>query len=438
MYEDIQEKFYKVISYSQGITHPKIGDLFDRWRVAKQYFIEKFGGLIWESPETVTFPLDIKDRDNKVENFVSNTVLYRYSNYALARFIEYEKEGFFDNVVSLEYRTDDGEIIPKGMKLVKAFKFFEKDEYNLDKLQTSASILIQENKIEGKLCISVHPLDFISCSENQYNWHSCHALDGEYRAGNLSYMVDTNTIICYIKGDKDVILPNFPGDVPWNNKKWRMWLYVADEHNALMAGRQYPFSIGGVLDYVRRALFQKLNFSEYRWSKWHHDILREYTFQDGTNETVSCNDLLVIGGKFIPRTELITDKSNLHYDDLLHSSYYTPWYCWRTTTNAPIHFTLGGEVKCLCCENHEINDHEHMVCDYCDEGSTYYRCAICGERIHPDDVYWVGDDPICPSCFDEHCVTCARCGEYMYLDDANYDEESGEYYCDSCWSYYHD
>ena len=195
-YKEIQKQFNKVIYHSQGIPNPLTDELFERWAVAKEYFITKFGGLIWESPTMVTFPLDAKDRDNKVRQFVDNTVLYRYNNYELARFVQYEQDGFFDNVVSIEYRTEAGTVIPKGMKLVKAFKYFEKDEQILDAIQTAASILIQENKIEGKLCISVHPLDFISCSENQYNWHSCHALDGEYRAGNLSYMVDKTTVIC--------------------------------------------------------------------------------------------------------------------------------------------------------------------------------------------------------------------------------------------------
>ena len=437
-YKEIQKQFNKVITHSQSIYNPKTDDLFERWYEAKKYFIDKMGGLIWESPETVSFPLDAKDRDNKIKQFIDNTVLYRYSNFELARFITFEQEGFFDNIVPIEYRTEAGTIIPKGMKLVKAFKYFEKDENHLDAIQTAASILIQENKIEGKFCISVHPLDFISCSENQYNWHSCHALDGEYRAGNLSYMVDKTTVICYIKGDKDVILPNFPSAVPWNNKKWRMWLYLADEHNAMMAGRQYPFAIGGVLDYIWNHAITMFNYHYYNWTKWHHDIIRDYKYTDGTEETVRCNDLLVIGGKFIPRQDLVSDLSGLHYDDLLYSSYYTPWYCWRTITQAPIHFSLGGEVKCLECGKRNIENHEAMACDYCWGGNDDYdTCAQCGRRHHIDDMYWVGDDHLCQHCFDEYCVTCDRCGEYLYRDDAYYDEEDGCYYCNHCWNYYH-
>ena len=85
-------------------------------------------------------------------------------------------------------------------------------------------MILQEDKIEGTLCFSVHPLDFLSSSENTYNWRSCHSLDGEFCAGNLSYMADSATMICYLKSDKEEILPRFPEDIPWNNKKWRVFL----------------------------------------------------------------------------------------------------------------------------------------------------------------------------------------------------------------------
>lgn len=85
-------------------------------------------------------------------------------------------------------------------------------------------MLIQEDKVTGILCLSIHPLDYLSLSENTYNWRSCHALDGEYRAGNLSYMMDNTTVVCYLKGEDEAELPHFPAEVKWNSKKWRMLL----------------------------------------------------------------------------------------------------------------------------------------------------------------------------------------------------------------------
>ena len=98
-FNKVKEDFDKVISWSQGIYHPKSDQLLREWLNAKEYFIDKFGGLIWQSPEKVVFPMDPKDRDVKLNEFIENYVLYRYNNYDLARFLEQEKDGFFDNIV---------------------------------------------------------------------------------------------------------------------------------------------------------------------------------------------------------------------------------------------------------------------------------------------------------------------------------------------------
>ena len=434
-FDDVKLKFDKVVSWSQGINNPKTQSLLEKWQDAKSYYIDHFGGLIWQSPEKVTFPLDPKDRDTKLNNFIENYVLYRYSNFDLARFLEQEKEGFFDNVVVNEYKTNGGDIIPKGMKLVKAFRYFTDMDSHLEDLQQKASMIIQENKIEGYFCISVHPLDFLSASENMHNWRSCHALDGEYRLGNLSYLLDKCTMICYLKSEGDVKIPNFPGDVPWNNKKWRMWIHLADEHNALMAGRQYPFTIGGVLDYIKVALFNMFNFSTYRWTLWHHDIIKAYDFQDGTMERVDVEPTIVMQNSFTPIKKIIEDAPNAHhFNDLLYSSYYTPWYCWRMSSGVPVHFTIGSAVDCLACGNHVIDVPDTFLCDYCDDRRC---CNNCGTRVPEGEGYWVEGDLLCQDCFDEYAVECADCGEYVYRSNAYWDEDDEEWYCYYCYKNNH-
>ena len=63
----------------------------------------------------------------------------------------FQKKGFFDNKVVEEYVTELNEIITKDTKLIKAFKYFIKDKEILNDLQSRASRIIQENKVEGKL-----------------------------------------------------------------------------------------------------------------------------------------------------------------------------------------------------------------------------------------------------------------------------------------------
>ena len=196
----IKEDFDKVITYSQYIPDPKTDRLFDVWLECKRDFIELFGGkYIYEFPEKVSFDLGPKEKHDRVIRFAGQVASqWGYTN--LADFIEKQEDGFFQNLTVEDYTAWDGKIIRKGSKLVKSFRHFIKDnDRSLIDIQNEASRIIQEDKIEGTLCLSVHPLDFLSLSENTYNWRSCHSLDGEYRAGNLSYMMDKHTIICYLK-----------------------------------------------------------------------------------------------------------------------------------------------------------------------------------------------------------------------------------------------
>ena len=214
-YTAIQEQFNSVIEYSQGYSGVNTDELFEKWLDAKRDFIEVMGGkLIYEYPETVYFELGPKEKSLRVDDFIS-MVENRWDNYDLSLFIEAQKEGFFSNQVVESYNYN-GQIIPKGMKLLKAFKFFESNTKVLNDIQSAASMIIQEDKVEGKLCLSVHPLDFLSSSENTHNWRSCHALDGDYRGGNLSYMVDKSTIMFYLISAKNEKLLIFLIVVPWN------------------------------------------------------------------------------------------------------------------------------------------------------------------------------------------------------------------------------
>ena len=223
-WEKIKEDFDKVISYSQSIPEPKTDKLFELWEINKLPFRRMMGGLIYETEEKVCFEIGEKEKFNRVIEFAT-TVDFRWHYPELSDFIVSQQKGFFNNLTTEDFTSPEGIEIRKGTKIVKAFKHFVKDERCLTDIQNAASRIIQENKIEGKLCFSIHPLDYLSSSENTHNWRSCHALDGEYRAGNLSYMMDTSTIVCYIKSDEEENLPNFPKDIKWNSKKWRVLIF---------------------------------------------------------------------------------------------------------------------------------------------------------------------------------------------------------------------
>lgn len=460
--ESIKQQFKEVIEYSQGIPDPNVESLFARWEKAKERFITRFGGLIYEWPEPIEFVLDPKEKLVKAREFI-NCVNFTFSNGALAEFLDLNIDSFFENKVS---QAGDKNI-PEGMKLIKSFKYFENNKQALRDMQDIASQLIQEDKIKGTLCFSVHPLDFLSSSENTYNWRSCHALDGEYRAGNLSYMVDNCTFMVYLKGADGVRLPAFPDSVKWNTKKWRMLIHSSTDDEIMFAGRQYPFSsatgINTVLNIYNNIFQQNENnyppFGSYeKYRRWHSDYVDAYESEDNPGQSYDLNErYLIYDRELIALSKVVKESYNtLNYNDVLRSTCYKYPYYTILNPNGYYHSSqrlienpiwVGEEVTCLCCGNDKISISETMRCMDCEmkygyeENDSYGHCECCGCRIYFDDAYYVNDYYICDHCFNNECFLCEHCGEAYYNTEKHcveIEEDEVEYVCSHCYENYRD
>lgn len=449
-YKEIQKKFNEIIKYSQCIENPNTDELFKNWLEAKRDFIEAMGGrLIWEWPEKVSFELGPKEKSLRIDDFIT-LVNDRYGNENLADFIEQEREGFFSNTVVQPYMSD-GIQVPKGMKLLKAFKFFESDSKVLNNLQSAASMIIQEDKIEGTLCLSVHPLDYLSASENNHNWRSCHALDGEYRAGNLSYMIDKSTIMCYLKSPRMEKLPNFPEDVLWNSKKWRVFLYFSESWDMLFAGRQYPFYTETGINFVKERVLPIVHMNE--WTPWLTNKIRS-TSEKGIISHFR-SPYVPVGTTLVQLNELvINEPGSLQFNDLLSSSCYDAMYAYRVEEGLyrewmsgkypkVSNFTkikVGGECKCLRCAEIPIELSETFMCNECEmnygtsDSDTFAICPCCGGRFIFDDGYWVdgAEETVCENCADNYTEVCGNCGERYYKYDMIYDRKGELFICKWC------
>ena len=448
MYKDIQEQFNQVLAYSQNLEHIEINTdkLFADWAKSKHFFIEKFGGLIYEIPGKITFNLSEQERQYRVEAFIEK-VYTDYGNIDLAEFIGENRHGFFENKVIFANHMKK---IPAGMKLVKAFKHFEDDPTLLASIQNEASMIIQEDKVEGILCFSVHPLDFLSLSENNHNWSSCHALNSDYRSGNLSLMMDECTFIAYLKSDKgDEVLPHFPPHIKWNSKKWRTLFFLASYKDLLFNARQYPFSINDQIENIKEyisAIF-KIKFSE-----WHNELMHTYMVDDYVVGLGS--GYLGVGTTLKALSEVVKDQSELHYNDILYSTVTSPIWAYRKeegyrfstmitriSTNANTQIKLGGEAMCIHCGQHPILEGSTMLCKDCElkygecNSDLFGICSCCGEPYYIEDsVSDAFDDPYCPSCAEDILLVCHYCGEY-YRDHLCFQHEDGYIYCQECSEY---
>jgi hypothetical protein len=167
----LKSDFYKIVANSQEIPKNNLDfdNLFKQWQQNKQYYIDLFGGeLIYKTSEIVSFPLTETEKTSRVNNFLDwldESFIWGKTKdadlYALYDFINRNTTSFFDNQIKEKYVTkiylngfDDSDTlitIPAGTKIIKAFKYFVKDKELLYLLQNKASMILQENKIEGRL-----------------------------------------------------------------------------------------------------------------------------------------------------------------------------------------------------------------------------------------------------------------------------------------------
>lgn len=412
-YKEIQKKFNEVISHSQCISDPITDSLFEAWAKNKSRFVEKWGGLMVELPNEIT--LDKPEEDKRIiySDFVADAVIFCDKSQEMKEFFsEQTYESFYQNKVSSPYRSKDGMIkINAGAKISKSLKFFFSNKDMLDKFQVRMSRIIQDCKITGTMVMSVHPLDFLSTAETAHNWHSCHSLDGEYRAGNLSYMMDKHTFVVYLKADRDYELPNFPFE--WNSKKWRVLMYLSEDEKMLVSGRQYPFSNEFSMKLAREELVGKF-----------------YDLTDFTENWVEIERCI--------RNIMVDGIGSLQYNDCLNSPSYKPVAIYHKSYEDKIferlddRMEIGEAVECLECGIQMVSSSNGMICDEC---AGYSYCDYCGEPGYEDEMYYLEGSHICECCWDDNATFCEGCEEtfHHYESGMVWDEETDSYYCPDCY-----
>ena len=363
---------------------PGIQKLLREWASNKQRFISRFDGELIKNLGEINITPNVTESDESyyLSDFISKVIDYEFNariSYEefvnLTNFFEKEKHGFLINQVTNDYSISDF-FLNKGRKISRCIKYFIKNDETVRELQDLYSTYLQKRKIKGELCISVHPLDYLSSSENNYNWRSCHALNGEYKGGNLSYMIDNTTIVCYIKGRDEEKLPRFPDDVLWNDKKWRMLIHISpDKNNFIAFGRPYPFESDELRDLIYEKLkevYSECSFSPLKQIK-EKEIKINYTIDNTViSSTTALRKCVNFDGSYIPRNEIIDDEHGTCFNDLLESSFYDFWYFYSKSDKPYTPITVGLEPCCARCGRH-FPSSEFFLCDDCrdDLGSLY-------------------------------------------------------------------
>lgn len=257
---------------------------------------------------------------------------------------------------------------------------FEKIESAYVAYENLYSFYKQKCYIKGTLCLSIHPLDYLTASNNDLLWSSCFTIgQGCNSTHTIAYLNSSMTFIAYIKSnDSQYVLSQ---DNYWNNKILRAWCF-ADE-NMVGVCKNYPYEsqsfTKAVYDFI-----QEISGNFYKYTPANDDYFSGYV---GYDNAIAYND-----GGFRSRYTNLESYAN---------------YTGSTRYQHQYTFYNDDEVFCFDCGK-PISQYE----DYYESGPS------------------AGETPMCPDC--RELFRCDGCGCWEFADNLC-GTPQGEMLCDSCY-----
>ena len=125
-FDKLKEQVKEVIAYSQNLDIEKlnIDKIMEDWKENKKRFYSFFPNeeLIYQSKTPITVSVSENDKEAELEN-LKDSIYWYFNLKDLGDFISAVKDDFYSNILTSDYRYNNI-IIPKGMKIIKAFKYF--------------------------------------------------------------------------------------------------------------------------------------------------------------------------------------------------------------------------------------------------------------------------------------------------------------------------
>ena len=320
-------------------------------------------------------------------------------------------------------------------KLLQAYKFGDEDGFK--EFCVWHSQMLNEKKIAGKFCLSIHPLDYMTMSENTHGWTSCMNWEenGCYRAGTVEMMNSPMVIVAYMCSDHEKMDLNAGWDsnvnrrqhLEWNSKKWRTLIVV--NQFGIFSVKSYPYYHHEMTQYAMEwiaSLFKDRHFEECEVIRPY----RDYTLRSG----------LVVN--FTPRTyRMYNDFGAAKHFIMLDTDLKIKLSeMGEEAYGYPIDFVYSGASECMSCgdlsyyEDYKgvhFDGEVALCCDSCwghphEDEST---CDMCGEVWSNEDMVWVEDQLVCPECFNNECFEDALTYNYCFNEDGIklfFDFQNGE------------
>lgn len=363
-----------------------------------------------------------------------------------------------DNIDTLKERK-----IPSGTKIFRAvgkiLKYCNASKSTIDffeKVRIKISLILNEKNITGNLCFSIHPLDFMTMSDNNSDWSSCMSWkrSGCYRVGSYEMMNSNNVICCYIESNNRMMgLDHDNLDAKehpfWNDKKWRSLLFV--NKDIIVSGKSYPYKNNEfskkLLEVTRELAEKNLGWTYKFGIEPYKDMLNVNSLDDYAidRDLENSKDR----DNFIPKKIYFTN--NAMYNDMCNANDYGYW-CLRNPIKHTRKINISGPVVCISCGkpllqlnedcdydalewNDRYEDTENLICKEC---ASTKKCEHCGDFVGPKNLFtfdistydsWNDDYDQnasitrCKNCIKGYYI-CPCCGKPFNLGETPFEIES--------------
>ena len=268
------------------------------------------------------------------------------------------------------------------------------------------SLLINEKLLTGYLCLSIHPMDYITMSDATFvscmNWINT----GGYRRGTVEMMNSSKVAVAYLETEKESLDWYDNGTKRWNMKKWRTLLIA--EPDFISSVKAYPYA-NNELTIKALEMLQEMITKVYDYHYVNHifEFTEEYFRLDNADK---------INIEFLTSGAMYCDMGTTKHflmmtEDFDPTRNYICDYC--------------GQSECMFCgavgSNYDFPNESCVFCNNCQAAfpeEDYVYCDSCGERISAEDaIFSESGRCYCYSCAQTYTRPCVRCGTIYETTD---------------------
>lgn len=264
-------------------------------------------------------------------------------------------------------------------KIAKEFNILTDEE--IEYIRIKHSQVLNQKTIKGTLVLSIHPLDYMTMSDNASGWSSCMSWQetGCYRRGTVEMMNSDNVVVAYIEGEQPMKIYTPEGVKEWNNKKWRQ-LFVVDEE-IISSVKSYPY------------FNEEFTLSALEWLS---DLLEANGGIDFCKHNFIFEECDVYDKNFSKEYSF-----NFYTNDMYNDFYTTIHYARISNPEATFYdVNYSGPRECMNCGDincyFDDDDAPLLCCEECDESESCYEC---GCRNTP--IYELDGACYCDECYSE-------------------------------------